>query len=127
MLLVGCGTVYVNEADRNPTYLKETAFVSELSSEMTYRRIYTMLYTCTSGYYRVKGDYDPKTRNAVINLDTGVGFQNDLFFADSHVMRVTIDPDGTTRSKVRIDQTSRDGSPFADAMERWVKEESDEC
>jgi hypothetical protein len=49
MLLAGCGTVYVNEADRNPKYLKETDFASSRNPEMTYRRIYTMLYKCTSG------------------------------------------------------------------------------
>jgi len=123
----GCGTIYLNKADRDPEYLKETAFVSNLSSEMTYRRIYTMLYRCTSGYYRVKGDYDPETRHAQISVDTGVGFENDLYFADSHVMRVVIDSDGTEKSKVRIDQTEREGSPYADSMGRWVNENSNEC
>ena len=85
-LLAGCGTDYLNEADRNPKYRTETDFASSRSAEVTYRRIYTMLYRCTSGYYRVQGSYDPASRHAEISVDTGVGFENDLYLADSHVM-----------------------------------------
>jgi len=63
VMLGGCGTVYVNKADRSPVYLKETDFSSTRNTEMTYRRIYTMLYNCTSGYYRIKGDYNPESHH----------------------------------------------------------------
>jgi hypothetical protein len=126
-LLAGCGTVYVNEADRNPKYLKETNFASSRNPEMTYRRIYTMLYKCTSGYYRVQGNYDPKARAAEISVDTGVGFENDLYFADDHVMSIIISADGPAKSKVRIKQTNRQGAPYAGAMADWVNEGSDDC
>lgn len=126
-LLAGCGTVYVNPSDRNPTYLKETDFTSNRNPEMTYRRIYTMLYRCTSGYYRVKGSYDPGARKAEISVDTGVGFENDLYFADDHVMSIAITPDGVQNSKVRIRQTNRHGAPYANAMAGWVNEGSDDC
>jgi hypothetical protein len=126
-MVAGCGTVYVNKSDRPPKYLTETDFVSKRTTEMTYRRIYTMLYRCTSGYYRVKGDYDPATRHAVISVDTGVGFDNDLYFADSHVMSISIDADGTEQSKVQIKQTSRHGAPYAKSMASWVNEGSDDC
>lgn len=126
-MLAGCGTVYVNKADRNPKYLKETDFASSRTSEMTYRRIYTMLYKCTSGYYRVQGNYDPKSRDGEISVDTGVGFENDLYFADDHVMSIVISADGVETSKVRIKQTNRHGAPYADAMAGWVNEGSDDC
>ena len=126
-LLAGCGTVYVNPSDRDPTYLKETEFSSKRTSEMTYRRIYTMLYRCTSGYYRVKGNYDSESREAEISVDTGVGFENDLYFADNHVMSIAITPEGVQRSKVRIRQTNRHGAPYVDAMAGWVNEGSDDC
>ncbi len=93
-MIAGCGTIYVNKADRNPTYHTETDFDSNRNTEMTYRRIYTMLYTCTSGYYRVQGNFDPGSRHAEISVDTGVGFENDLYFADSHVMSIIIEADG---------------------------------
>lgn len=125
--MAGCGTVYVNKADRHPVYRTETDFVSDRTTEMTYRRIYTMLYRCTSGYYRVKGDYDPKARHAEISVDTGVGFQNDLYFADSHVMSILIDADGVEKSKVQIKQTSERGAPYAGAMKGWVNEGSENC
>jgi len=125
--LTGCGTVYVNKADRNPKYLKETDFVSNRSTEMTYRRIYTMLYRCTSGYYRIQGNYDPDSRHGDISVDTGVGFDNDLYFADAHLMSISIDTDGTEKSRVQIKQTSRDGSPFANSMEGWVNRGSNDC
>ncbi len=127
MILASCGTIYVNPADRNPKYLKETDFISSRNTEMTYRRIYTMLYRCTSGYYRIRGNYDPDARHAEISVDTGVGFQNDLYFADSHVMRIVIDADGLEKSTVQIKQTSRHGAPFANAMAQWVNEGSDDC
>ena len=127
LLLAGCGTVYVNPSDRNPKYLKETDFVSSRNSEMTYRRIYTMLYRCTSGYYRIEGNYDPKSRDGEISVDTGVGFENDLYFADDHVMSILISADGPEKSKVRIKQTNRHGAPYADAMAVWVNEGSDDC
>lgn len=127
MILASCGTIYVNPADRNPKYLKETDFISSRSTEMTYRRIYTMLYRCTSGYYRIRGNYDPDARHAEISVDTGVGFQNDLYFADSHVMRIVINADGLEKSTVQIKQTSRHGAPFANAMAQWVNEGSDDC
>lgn len=127
LMLAGCGTVYVNKADRNPKYLKETDFASSRTSEMTYRRIYTMLYKCTSGYYRVQGNYDPKSRDGEISVDTGVGFENDLYFADDHVMSIVISADGVEKSKVRIKQTNRHGAPYADAMAGWVNEGSDDC
>lgn len=127
LLLAGCGTIYVNPSDREPVYLKETDFSSNRTSEMTYRRIYTMLYKCTSGYYRVKGNYDSKSREAQITVDTGVGFENDLYFADNHVMSIAIRPDGVEKSKVRIKQTNRHGAPYADAMAGWVNEGSDDC
>ncbi len=127
MILASCGTIYVNPADRNPKYLKETDFISSRNTEMTYRRIYTMLYRCTSGYYRIRGNYDPDARHAEISVDTGVGFQNDLYFADSHVMRIVINADGLEKSTVQIKQTSRHGAPFANAMAQWVNEGSDDC
>ncbi len=65
--IAGCGTVYVNKTDRNPTYHRETNFDSNQNSETTYRRIYTMLYKCTSGYYRVQGNFDPDSRHAEIS------------------------------------------------------------
>ncbi len=127
MILASCGTIYVNPADRNPKYLKETDFISSRSTEMTYRRIYTMLYRCASGYYRIRGNYDTDARHAEISVDTGVGFQNDLYFADSHVMRIVINADGLEKSTVQIKQTSRHGAPFANAMAQWVNEGSDDC
>lgn len=127
VILVACGTVYINESDRNPKYRSETSFVSNRNTEMTYRRIYTMLYRCTSGYYRIKGDYALGSPHAEISVDTGVGFENDLYFADSHVMRIVIDADGLEKSKVQIKQTSRHGAPYAGAMADWVNAGSDEC
>lgn len=126
-LLAGCGTVYVNKADRNPEYREETEFSSNRNTEMTYRRIYTMLYRCTSGYYRVQGNYDPDLHHAEISVDTGVGFENDLYLADSHVMRIIIDADGIENSRVHIKQTSRHGAPYAGAMADWVNEGSNDC
>jgi hypothetical protein len=126
-MIAGCGTVYVNEVDRPPVYHTQIDFDSIRNTEMTYRRIYTMLYRCTSGYYRVQGNYDRESHRADISLDTGVGFQNDLFFADSHVMSILIEADGVRKSKVRIKQTSRRGSPWAGAMADWVNEGSDDC
>lgn len=127
MTVAGCGTIYVNKADRNPQYLKQTGFVSNRNAEMTYRRIYTMLYRCTSGYYRIQGSYNPESHHADISVDTGVGFQRDLYFADAHVMSITIDADGIDKSKVQISQTSRHGSPLAGAMADWVNEGSEDC
>ena len=126
-LVAGCGTVYLNKADRNPKYRKETDFTSNRNTEMTYRRIYTMLYRCTSGYYRVKGDYDRDARHAEISVDTGVGFENDLYFADAHVMSILIDAEGHAKSKVQIKQTSSRGAPYAGAMANWVNEGSEDC
>ncbi len=126
-MIAGCGTVYLNKADRNPKYRKETDFVSNRNAEMTYRRIYTMLYRCTSGYYRVQGNYDPESRHAEISVDTGVGFENDLYLADSHVMRIIVDADGIENSSVQIKQTSRHGAPYAGAMADWVNAGSDNC
>lgn len=125
--VAGCGTVYVNKEDRKPRYLKETEFVSSRNVEITYRRLYKMLYRCTSGYYRIQGDYDLGKSHAEISVDTGVGFQNDAFLADSHVMRVDIDAEGLDKSRVRIRQTSRQGAPYSGAMASWVNEGSDDC
>jgi hypothetical protein len=125
--VAGCGTVYVNKADRNPTYLKETDFNSNRNTEMTYRRIYTMLYRCTSGYYRIQGNYDLGSPHAEISVDTGAGFENDLYFADSHVMSIAIDADGLEKSRVHIKQTNPHGAPYAGAMADWVNEGSDDC
>ncbi len=127
ILLTGCGTVYLNKADRKPVYRTETEFTSKRGSEMTYRRIYTMLYRCTSGYYRIKGNYDPDSRHGEISVDTGAGFENDLYLADSHVMKITVDADGIENSSVQIKQTSPDGAPYAGAMADWVNEDSDDC
>ena len=126
-MLGGCGTVYVNKADRDPVYKKETDFSSTRNTEMTYRRIYSMLYKCTSGYYRVQGDYNPESRHGEISVDTGVGFENDLYFADSHLMKIVIEADGVEKSRVQIKQTNARGAPFADAMAAWVNEGSDDC
>ena len=126
-VLAGCGTVYVNKSDRNPKYLEETVFDSNRNSEMTYRRIYTMLYRCTSGYYRIQGNYDSESRHGDISVDTGVGFERDLYFADAHVMSIGIDADGDEKSRVRVKQTSRQGSPYAGAMAAWVNEGSEAC
>jgi hypothetical protein len=126
-VLAGCGTVYVNKSDRNPKYLEETGFDSKRNAEMTYRRIYTMLYRCTSGYYRIQGSYDSESHHGDISVDTGVGFERDLYFADAHVMSITVDPDGADKSRVVIRQTSPHGSPYAGAMAGWVNEGSEQC
>jgi hypothetical protein len=127
VMVAGCGTVYINEADRDPVYRKETDFTSSRNTEMTYRRIYTMLYRCTSGYYRVQGNYDPDSRHAEIAVDTGAGFENDLYLADSHVMRIIIEADGIEKSRVQVKQTNRHGAPYAGAIADWVNEGSDDC
>ena len=126
-IIAGCGTLYLNKADRNPEYRKQTNFTSNRTVEMTYRRIRTMLNRCTSGYYRVQGDYDSASRRAEISVDTGVGLENDLYLADSHVMRIIVDADGIERSSVQIKQTRRDGAPYAGAMADWVNKGSDDC
>jgi hypothetical protein len=126
-VLGGCATVYVNKADRDPDYKKETDFSSTRNTEMTYRRIYSMLYKCTSGGYRVQGDYNPDSRHGEISVDTGVGFENDLYFADSHLMKIIIDADGIEKSNVQIKQTNARGARYADAMAAWVNEGSDDC
>ncbi len=56
-----------------------------------------------------------------------MGFENDLYFADSHVMSIIIEADGVEKSKVQIKQTSRQGAPYASAMADWVNEGSDDC
>ena len=127
VMVAGCGTVYLNKADRDAKYRKETDFSSNRNTEITYRRIYTMLYRCTSGYYRVKGNYDPDSRQAEISVDTGAGFESDLYLADSHVMSISIVADGLEKSRVQIKQTSSDGAPYAGAMADWVNEGSDDC
>jgi hypothetical protein len=126
-MTAGCGTLYVNKADRNPEYRKETDFSSKKNTEMTYRRIYTMLYRCTSGYYRIQGNYDLGSPHAEISVDTGAGFENDAYLADSHLMSIVIDADGLEKSRVRIKQTSRHGAPYAGAKADWVNEGSDDC
>jgi len=126
-VLGGCGTVYVNKADRDPVYKKETDFSSTRNTEMTYRRIYSMLYKCTSGGYRVQGDYNPDSRHGEISVDTGVGFENDLYLADSHLMKIIIDADGIEKSNVQIKQTNARGARYAHAMAAWVNEGSDDC
>ena len=108
-------------------YRKETEFISSRNTEMTYRRIYRMLYRCTSGYYRVDGNFESGSAHARISVDTGVGFQSDAYLADSHVMRIDIDADGLEKSRVRIKQTSRHDTPYAGAMASWVNEGSDDC
>ncbi len=75
----------------------------------------------------MQGNYDADSHHAVISVDTGVGFENDLFFADSHMMSIIIEADGVEKSKVQIKQTSRHGAPYAGAMEDWVNTGSDDC
>jgi hypothetical protein len=127
IMLAGCGTTYINPEDKNPRYKNETTFVSDQRVEPTYRRIYSRLYKCTSGYYRIKGKYHQDTKVAELNVDTGAGFENDAYLADAHLMRVTIEPDGSSRSKVTVQRTAKDTTPFAGAMESWVNEGLEGC
>lgn len=126
-VLGGCGTVYIDPEDENPRYVDEKTFVSTRGAEMTYRRIYKKLYQCTSGFYRIKGDYDAEIKRGVISVDTGAGLENDLYFANAHIMRITVERDDSKTSIVTIQQTERDDTPYAGVMEGWVNDWREAC
>ena len=123
----GCGVVYVNPSDRNPSYATRTSFVASKRAEPTYRIIYARLLDCTSGYYRVHGEFDNVTKRGEISVDTGVGFQRTLFLADAHVMRIEIVPGAGATSEVTVHQKTDYGAPLVRAMEPWVNRGSEQC
>ncbi|MDX1432778.1 MAG: hypothetical protein R3286_10055 [Gammaproteobacteria bacterium] len=122
-----CGVVYVNQADREPTYAAETSFVASERPETTYRIIYTRLLDCTSGYYRVGGEFDNMAKHGEISVDTGIGFQRTLFLADAHVMSIDIVPGGGATSKVTVRRKSETGAHLVRAMEPWVNRGAGGC
>ena len=127
LVLPACGVVYVNQADREPSFASQSSFDSSRSAEVAYRIIYTRLLECTSGYYRVGGDFDNTSKHGQITVDTGVGFQNTLFLADAHVMTIDIVPGGSAGSRVTVRQKSAEGSPLARQIEPWVNGGSASC
>ena len=67
-------------------------------------------------------------RGTILGIaDAGENFENDLYFADSHLMKIVIEADGVEKSRVQIKQTNARGAPFAGAMAAWVNEGSDDC
>lgn len=127
LLMAACGVVYVNESDREPRYASQTTFVSSRSAEAAYRVIYTRLEQCTSGYYRIGGDFDNVSKHGEITVDTGIGFQRTLFFADAHVMSIDIVPGEGAGSRVTVREQGPEGTPLARRIEPWVNAGSDAC
>lgn len=117
----GCGTVYVNEADRNIGEAERDSFTVERSVDGAYREVYGRLQHCISTYgYRVQGNISRERDAAVVTVDSGVGFQRVLYLADSIFLKAELQRLAPERTRVTFTVPNRNARPFADAARRWL-------
>ncbi len=101
LLLAGCGTVYVNEEDRNLGASERDSFAVERSVDSVYRELYGRLGHCVSIYsYRVRGNITRDRDAAHVTVDSGVGFDRVLYLADSFFLRAELERLGPERTSI---------------------------
>lgn len=121
LLIGGCGTVYVNEEDRNTASAERSTLSVELSVDSAYRRVFNRLQSCLSTYgYRVHGTINRERDTASVVVDSGVGFDRVLFLADSIFLQTELGRLAPERTRITFILASSDAQPFADATKRWL-------
>lgn len=121
LLPPGCGTVYVNEEDRNLGPSERDSFAVERSVDSVYRRLYNRLGHCVSNYgYRVRGNITRERDAADVTVDSGMGFDRVLYLADSLFFKAELERLGPERTRVTFILPDSNARPFADAAKRWL-------
>ena len=121
LILSGCGTVYVNEADRNLDAAARSSVTVESSVDRAYRRIYSRFQSCLSSYgYRIRGTINQDRNAASIVVDSGIGFDRVLYLADSVFLHANLDSLSPERTRVTFVSSTDNARPFADAAGRWL-------
>ena len=121
LLFSGCGTVYVNKADRDPGAFERESFSVDRTVDGAYRAIYGRLQDCVSGYgYRVRGEITRERDAAHISVDSGVGFDRVLYLADARFLDAELERLGPERARVTFVLPNPDARPFADGLKRWL-------
>lgn len=121
VVLPGCGTVFVNEEDRNLDSAERDSFAVERSVDSVYRELYGRLRHCVSTYgYRVRGNITGERDAADVTVDSGVGFDRVLYLADSLFFKTELERLGPERTRVTFILPDSNARPFADAAKRWL-------
>ncbi|HSS65400.1 MAG TPA: hypothetical protein VLS27_13275 [Gammaproteobacteria bacterium] len=117
----GCGTVYVNEEDRNLDGVARDSFAVERSVDGAYREVYARLQHCVSAYgYRVRGNINRERDVAEVTVDSGFGFDRSLYLADSIFLKAELERLAPERTRITFILPTSNARPFADAVERWL-------
>ncbi|MDX1513025.1 MAG: hypothetical protein R3174_04710 [Gammaproteobacteria bacterium] len=120
-ITAGCGTVYVNEQDRDLGAAERSEVTLESSVDAAYRRVFGRLESCLSTYgYRVRGSINRQRDAANVVVDSGIGFDRVLYLADSVFLRAELARLAPERTRVTFVLPTADARPFADAASRWL-------
>jgi hypothetical protein len=121
LFLSGCGTVYLDEADRDLGAAEREIITVERSVDGAYREIYGRLQDCVSVYgYRVRGDINRERSAAEITVDSGVGFDRVLYLAEALFLKAELEHLAPERARVTFILSNPNARPFADALKRWL-------
>lgn len=121
LILSGCGTVYVNEADQNLDAAERDSFTVERSVDGAYREVFGRLQECVSVYgYRVRGNINRERDAADITVDSGVGFERVLYLADSLYLKAELQRLAPQRTRVTFIVQDPAAKPFADGTKHWL-------
>jgi hypothetical protein len=121
LVLPGCGTVYVNEEDRDLTAPERHSFAVERSVDSAYRQLYARLRYCVSKYgFRVRGNITRERDAADVTVDAGRGFDRALYLADSLFLKAELERLGPERTRIAFILSDSNARPFADAAKRWL-------
>ena len=121
--LMGCGSVYINEQDRDGQFPLERSFHSPHDAATTYNRLFSVLEKCLGSYgYRVFGDGSRE-----ITVESGVGMPRTLFLVDAIVLRMHVEPGEPSGSEVTVLQRDRHSNTFVRAAQRNVVADDTGC
>jgi predicted small lipoprotein YifL len=126
--LAGCGTVYLDPADRIGEVAYERTVELPMGSERAYRHLYARLRDCLRhAPYRVRGEFDLETGRGSLVADQGVGFERVLFLAPRRALWIEVTPSAGDGTRLAIFAREARLEPYARAVPRWLAEGYPEC
>lgn len=121
LLLSACGTVYVNESDRDLGGASRSTVTLEASVDGAYRSVYGRWQECLSNYgYRVRGSINRERDAANVTVDRGLGFERLLYLADSIFLQAELARVAPERTQVTFIVPNAGAQPFVDATKQWL-------
>ncbi len=126
LLLSACTAPYYDPAPPADARQLVTRFDSPLSMENSYRRLYTRLRECVSGFYLVQPRFDYDPPKATIMVVQGLGLNHLSVLGNSFKARFDVYP-ADSGSRVEITSIDESMQALIAASRNWLGRDARDC